>query len=237
MNNKKIFFIIIICGLVLTLIPSFVFAAEYQCWCKGSTGNDLQMGDNFSSLGACNAQCAPAPGLLCEGYTNPSCKEAATKQPSPSGGSQTTGKLTNPLGEEVTQKGLPFLIGRVINAILGIVGSIALLMFIYGGFMWLTSSGNEQRITKGKQILTWAVIGLTIIFLSYTLVGFVISSLTKGAAGEGNPQSSTSGGCCSTAVTCFNANSEAECKSTGAGSNKFSPGMKCTDVGGAMVCS
>jgi len=70
------------------------------------------------------------------------------------------------------------LIGGIIKAALGIVGSIALLMFLYGGFLWLTSAGNEQKITKGKSVLVWAVIGLAVIFMSYAAVNFVIGALT-----------------------------------------------------------
>ncbi|MFA5133381.1 MAG: pilin [Patescibacteria group bacterium] len=91
-----------------------------------------------------------------------------------------TGKITNPL----PTADVPTLIGQIIRAVLGVVGSIALLMFLYGGFMWLTSAGNEQKITKGKNIIVWAIIGLAVIFLSYALVGFVINSISQG----GNPQ-------------------------------------------------
>jgi hypothetical protein len=89
---------------------------------------------------------------------------------------QGTAKLTNPLGTS----DVPAFIGRIIKAVLGIVGSLALLMFVYGGFLWMTSGGNEQKITKGKNVLVWATIGLAIIFLSYSLVGFVIKGLTGG---------------------------------------------------------
>lgn len=234
MKNKKLFIFLLLCGLVLTLIPSFVFAAEYQCVCV-SKGYEYYIEGNYPNITACEKPCMSYCLDTYKPMDSSTCKTVSSaKSPTPSaGGGQTTGKLTNPLGTT----DVPTLIGKVIKAVLGVVGSIALLMFIYGGFLWLTSAGAEQKITKGKQVLVWAIIGLAIIFLSYAAVGFVISSLTKGAAGEGNPQSSTSGGCCSTAVTCFNVNSEAECKSTGAGSNKFSPGMKCNDVGGAMVCS
>ena len=81
--------------------------------------------------------------------------------------------LDNPLSVDTPQE----LIGTVINAALGIIGSIALIMFIYGGFIWLTSSGNEQKVTQGRNILMWAAIGLVIIFLSYALVKFVITDL------------------------------------------------------------
>lgn len=83
--------------------------------------------------------------------------------------------LPNPLGTtDVTE-----LIARVIRSIVGIVGSIGLLMFIYGGFTWMTAGGNEKRVEQGKQILTWAVLGLVIIFSSYAILSFVIDKLTS----------------------------------------------------------
>ena len=82
--------------------------------------------------------------------------------------------LTNPLGEGVTPQ---IFIGKIIKAILGIVGSLALVMFIYGGFNWMTAAGNAEKVEKGKQILLWATIGLIVIFTSYALVKFVFTSL------------------------------------------------------------
>jgi hypothetical protein len=64
--------------------------------------------------------------------------------------------LDNPLGETNPN----ILIGRVINAILGLVGSLALVMFIYGGFTWMTAAGSSEKVTKGKDIIIWATIGL-----------------------------------------------------------------------------
>ena len=84
------------------------------------------------------------------------------------------GELCNPLGKTTT---FQTLIGSVINEVLGVVGSIALLMFIYGGFTWMTAAGNEQKVAKGKEILVWATIGLTVIFSSYALVKFVFTGL------------------------------------------------------------
>jgi len=82
--------------------------------------------------------------------------------------------LTNPLGAEVTPQ---IFIGKIIKAILGVVGSLALLMFIYGGFNWMTAAGSPEKVEKGKQILLWATIGLIVIFTSYALVKFVFTSL------------------------------------------------------------
>lgn len=83
--------------------------------------------------------------------------------------------LDNPLGDV---KSLPVLIGKIIKALLGITGSIALVMFIYGGFTWMTAAGSPEAVSKGKNILIWAVVGLVVIFSAYGLVNFVIGSLT-----------------------------------------------------------
>ena len=91
-----------------------------------------------------------------------------------SGGKSEPVTLTNPLGTGVTPQ---IFIGRIIKAILGIVGSLALVMFIYGGFNWMTAAGTAEKVEKGKQILIWATIGLIVIFTSYALVKFVFTSL------------------------------------------------------------
>jgi len=82
--------------------------------------------------------------------------------------------LDNPLGTDVTPQ---IFIGKIIKAILGIVGSLALVMFIYGGFNIMTAAGSPEKVEKGKQILIWATIGLIVIFTSYALVKFVFTSL------------------------------------------------------------
>lgn len=81
--------------------------------------------------------------------------------------------LANPLGTV----SIPELIGRVITAILGIIGSLSLLIFIYGGLTWMTSGGNEEKVKKGKQIIVWAVFGIVIIFTSYSILNLVFEIL------------------------------------------------------------
>lgn len=57
---------------------------------------------------------------------------------------------------------------------LGFAGSIALLFFIYGGFLFLTSGGVESKVTSGKTALTNATIGLALILGSWMIVNTVI---------------------------------------------------------------
>ena len=66
---------------------------------------------------------------------------------------------------------------KVAQWILGIVGSLALLFFIYGGVMFLISGGSSEKVSKAKEILTGAVLGVVIVLTSYMIIGFVLKSL------------------------------------------------------------
>lgn len=66
---------------------------------------------------------------------------------------------------------------KATNWILGMVGSISLLMFIYGGFTLLMSHGEPAKVTEGKKIITTAIIGIIIVFSSYIIVKFVVTDM------------------------------------------------------------
>jgi fumarate reductase subunit D len=94
----------------------------------------------------------------------------------PSGQTEVTSnaqKLPNPLG--ITD--VNALIARVINFVLSLVGSLSLLMFVYGGLTWMTSAGAADKVKKGREIIVWSIIGLAIVFSAYILVKFVVTSL------------------------------------------------------------
>lgn len=70
--------------------------------------------------------------------------------------------------------------------ILGISGTAVLLMFVYGGFLWLTSSGRPEAITNGKNTMIGAVVGLIIIFGSYAAITLLIGVLRTGSIPTGD---------------------------------------------------
>ena len=80
--------------------------------------------------------------------------------------------LEDPLGN----RDVSTLVGDIISYILGIVGVLALVMFIYGGITWMTSAGAPEKIKKGKDTLVWTVFGLAFIFLSYALLDFILKA-------------------------------------------------------------
>lgn len=68
--------------------------------------------------------------------------------------------------------------------ILGLVGSLALLFFIYGGIMFMLAGGKSEMIDKGKKILTNAVIGVAIVLGAWIIVNFAIAALTGTPVGN-----------------------------------------------------
>ena len=71
------------------------------------------------------------------------------------------------------------VLGNVIKGVLGAAGVILVLFFVYGGILWTTSEGNQEKIKTAKGYLIHSVIGLIIILASYALATFVIQALTK----------------------------------------------------------
>ena len=61
------------------------------------------------------------------------------------------------------------------------MGSIALAMFLYGGYMWMTARGSGEKVEKAKDIIISAVLGIAVIFLSYVVTNFVMTQLSQGA--------------------------------------------------------
>ena len=83
--------------------------------------------------------------------------------------------LKNPLGDNMNDPRI--FIGRLIKGILGLSGSIALLMFVYGGVVYLTAQGENERIQRAKNTLTWATVGLAVIFGSYAFLTYLFKGL------------------------------------------------------------
>lgn len=65
------------------------------------------------------------------------------------------------------------LIVKVINWVLGITLAVDVLFIIIGGFLYITSAGNEDRAKKGKTTVINAIIGLVIIILAYVIAQVV----------------------------------------------------------------
>lgn len=66
------------------------------------------------------------------------------------------------------------LVYNIIAIVLGLLGVIIVVMMMYGGFLWITAAGEEDKAKKGTTILFQAVIGAIIVFAAYTVTYFVL---------------------------------------------------------------
>ncbi len=67
------------------------------------------------------------------------------------------------------------LVKKIVNALLLIIGVIAVIMIIIGGIMYAVSSGDTQKITKAKNTIIYAVVGLVVALFSYAIVEYVFT--------------------------------------------------------------
>ncbi len=83
-------------------------------------------------------------------------------------------------GLDTNQKSLPTLIGKVIGAGLSFIGILFFILMIYAGFTWMIARGNEQEVTKAKEMLNAAIIGLIIVISAYAITKYIGSTLFEG---------------------------------------------------------
>lgn len=76
-------------------------------------------------------------------------------------------------------------ISWITNLALSFAGVIAVVFIIVGGYMYLTSAGNEEAAEKGRKVLTNAIIGLIIIILSAAIIRIVVNTLDSSSGGAG----------------------------------------------------
>lgn len=73
----------------------------------------------------------------------------------------------------VTETTLSSIIGMIVSTALGFLGIIFLILIIYAGYNWMTARGNEEQVTKAKDTLKTAIIGLIIIVCASAIWFFI----------------------------------------------------------------
>lgn len=71
------------------------------------------------------------------------------------------------------------VVGRIINVAMGLLGVVAVVIILAGGFIWMTAGGNEDKVEQAKKLIFSGVIGLAIILTSYAIAQFVVSALVS----------------------------------------------------------
>lgn len=90
----------------------------------------------------------------------------------------TIGSNVNVPGEEagLGTTSLQAAVTNILRIVLGLLALVGVVMVVLGGYWWLTAAGNEERITKAKEILRAAITGLIVVILAWAIVSYVLVS-------------------------------------------------------------
>jgi len=94
-------------------------------------------------------------------------------------------EIANQLGLSNTD--VRITIARIIRVAMGLLGIVAVVIILIGGFTWMTAGGNDEKVGEAKKWIFAGIIGLAIILSAFAISTFVISSLitaTTTAPGE-----------------------------------------------------
>ena len=77
--------------------------------------------------------------------------------------------------------GLISIIAQLVNIFMGLLGMIAVILMLYGGFTWMTAQGDADKVKKAQQIIFTATVGIIVIFASWALATFAIDYIASSA--------------------------------------------------------
>lgn len=89
---------------------------------------------------------------------------------------------------------LPELAGVVVNVALSLVGILFFALMLYAGITWMKAMGNSEDVSKAKDMITQAIIGLVIVMAAYAISNFVFTSLDASSGGGGGGGGGNGGG-------------------------------------------
>jgi len=95
----------------------------------------------------------------------------------PVAGDQTEAFFSESGFTPANESSLGQIVAVAIQAFLGLLGVIFLVLMITAGYKWMTASGNEEKLTEAKETIWRAVIGLIIVVAAYAITYFVFNSL------------------------------------------------------------
>lgn len=77
------------------------------------------------------------------------------------------------------QKDIRVTIASIIKTAMGLLGIVAVVIILIGGFKWMTAGGAEDQVGEAKGYIFSGIIGLAIILSAYALATYVINSLVS----------------------------------------------------------
>jgi len=183
--KKRLFSLIVTVGVVMTGL---------------SLGNPVYADSCTTSYNQCISTCNSDACMESCGKNYVSCStgvdlpQSSGSEAGIEGGSNATipksGKLNlvpKKLGEEAGfntgGESLTITVANIIKSFMGLLGIVVVGIIVYAGFLWMTASGNEEKVGMAKRMITQATIGLILILLAYSIADFIITAAVEGTTG------------------------------------------------------
>lgn len=74
---------------------------------------------------------------------------------------------------------LPIVLGNYINIFISALGVVMLVYLLWGGYTWMMAQGEDKQVTRAKDMIKNAVIGMVIVSLAFSISGFVIERVAS----------------------------------------------------------
>jgi hypothetical protein len=81
--------------------------------------------------------------------------------------------IPNPIKSQT----IPDLINNMVNYLIGIATILLPLAIIYSAYLFMSAGGDMEKVIKGRQALTWTIVGYMLILISKGVVMIVVSIL------------------------------------------------------------
>lgn len=98
-------------------------------------------------------------------------------------GAETTKGFVPPTNTGLPAGDLEAIITQIIQWFFYVIGIVALLAFLYTGFLFFTSGGDTEKTTKAKNMALYAILGVVVALVGLVIMNYIISVL--GTASEG----------------------------------------------------
>lgn len=70
-------------------------------------------------------------------------------------------------------------VGKFYGIGLGLIGGVALLFLIYGGYQLMTSGGSQDKLQKGKEYIYYSIVGILLAVFGYVFIQFIAKSVLQ----------------------------------------------------------
>ncbi len=72
---------------------------------------------------------------------------------------------------------LVYTLETLANWLLAIIGIVAVIMILYGAFLYIVAAGDEDKVKKAKNVIIYGLVGVVVAILAFAIVSFVASLL------------------------------------------------------------